>query len=80
MFIRQGRALKFDKAVCSNLQDWRPKLSKILWEQEISLMLQCALCGSKTATSITEGPGSTRSAKQKKDKDKDKDKNEGKNM
>ena len=43
-------------------------------------LLQCALCGSKTATSITEGPGSTRSAKQKKDKDKDKDKNEGKNM
>ena len=39
-------------------------------------LLQCALCGSKTATSITEGPGSTRSAKQKKDKDKDKDKNE----
>lgn len=44
-------------------------------------LLQCALCGSKTATSITEGPGSTSSpAKQKKDKDKDKDKNEGKNL
>lgn len=40
-------------------------------------LLQCALCGSKTGTSITEGPGSSTSpAKQKKDKDKDK--NEGK--